>query len=623
MIRQFLLVLGLAFGSSAPVLATEYELNCGGAQEGVQTVGPTDSVIVARVVFVGFYNQPSRQNEPTWADTLTTNLKNYIWAMSRGHQRFSLNVVRRLDDSTKVWIAKHTASVYGGAGGSLNTEIMQTIDSTYVAALSTNIWSGVEMVFMIHHNCAFTDCNVGGYGGLGLTGSINAFTGTGTTQHLNDGLPVNHAGNRTFAEQVAGHEYGHLLGFSHSPHTNTAESNYVNMGWYDIMRANTGYGASERGVVPYHVQWLVQAGWLSKTTLSSDVVGLRVKDVRGADGVVYEVTIPGSNQKYLFENHQQTNFDAKYDGAGLLIWHYLPSLAWDLECAGGKFTGGSPDPASGADDLESNRWNKGSAGDFYDGTPATFAGSTNPNACLYSSNSYSAAQTGASSFALENIHLDGSDILVDVFVDPKQYVSYPNGGEAIASGDSLVVTWDRRQYANIGQVDVALSTNGGSSFTTVASSQPNTGSFAFVPTSLSAQCRVRVTSYDSLTSAADASDGNFTLAVVSQSSLAYNGVQVQVDSFTVNVTWNTLVATQSGGDEVRFFRTQTGGTPISPSAVTYTTAQGGLAHTAACMMTPCDTNKWWYEVKSTNKGVTQWSARTGTTCFKVNACIEP
>lgn len=280
-----------------PVRGAADEPMCGGTDEGVQSVGTTDSVIVARLLFVGFPGGGVRQNEPTWADTLVADLKAYIWAMSRGHPRFNLTVMRRLDDTSKSWISKHQQSYYTATtGGLLNTEIMQSVDSVYAANSQSSIWSGVEMVWVIHSNCVFSNCGIGGWGGLSLTGTVPSFSGTGTHQHLNDGLPINHAGNRTFAAQVAGHEYGHLLQFQHSPHTNTAESNYVNLGWYDVMRANTGYGASERGVLPYHVIHLNQANWLTITTVASDVLGLRIKDMRAQDGVVYKVTVPGSSQ---------------------------------------------------------------------------------------------------------------------------------------------------------------------------------------------------------------------------------------------------------------------------------------------------------------------------------------
>jgi hypothetical protein len=675
--RRLALLIALCFALGLAVASAEDECYYPGflSPEGVHTMAHRD-VVDARVVFVYFPPPTVEQADsllPAWGDSALGECRSFIRAMSRGQQDLRIKTAKRLGaDSIYAWRADSVATQYQSSSKGwerLNKQIMLKVHNAYRnAAVDTLYWGPINQVFILPYEKT-SPASWGGIASLsnnGTTVSVPGFQEAlsgddkrGVTQRLNrwDNFTVN------FNDRVPAclaHEYGHILfqnggewapnghsplsgnpPYGTSPQCGNPWSEYINMGKYDMMRGISGTDKAwiYFGLAPYHPVWLVKPDlyysnvtWVPQVVLTADVRGLHVPQIRGTNATVYRINTSIGDQYFQFANFQGTassRFDAKLGGTGLLVWHIVSGAAWDLESARGKKPGVG---VAGLDSLEANWCYLGDPKDFFsDSTSAggqNFSITTNPNTNLYyMSNPYIYPQDVRTSIALENIRRDptpgSTDMLVDAFVDSKQYVSSPNGGEAAAAGDSLAVTWDERPYANIYKVDVALSTNGGSSFTTLASDQPNTGSYAFVPSSVSTQCRIRVTSYDSLTSAVDASDANFTLAVVSQSSVAYNSVQVQVDSFTVNLTWNTLVATQSSGDQVRFYRTQTGGTPISPSAATYTTSQGGLAHTAACIITPCDSEKWWYEVKSTNKGVTHWSTRTATTCFKVNACIEP
>lgn len=88
-------------------------------------------------------------------------------------------------------------------------------------------------------------------------------------------------------------------------------------------------------------------------------------------------------------------------------------------------------------------------------------------------------------------------------------VSSPNGGEVWSNGTTRAITWS--SFGFPGNVAVELSTNGGTSFSTIIANIANDGTENWVvngtPTSLA---RIRVVSVDS-PSVADTSNGNFTI----------------------------------------------------------------------------------------------------------------
>lgn len=99
---------------------------------------------------------------------------------------------------------------------------------------------------------------------------------------------------------------------------------------------------------------------------------------------------------------------------------------------------------------------------------------------------------------------------------PTVTVTSPNGGESVNAGASQTVTWtatDAETPANQLTVSIALSTNGGGSFSTLATGEANDGSFTYtVPTPATTQARIRVTVRDGGSlEASDTSNANFTI----------------------------------------------------------------------------------------------------------------
>jgi len=105
-------------------------------------------------------------------------------------------------------------------------------------------------------------------------------------------------------------------------------------------------------------------------------------------------------------------------------------------------------------------------------------------------------------------------MIVDVYVTPKQYVTAPNGGETFAVGAPVSIQWQTRPYASIANVDVQISSNAGSTWTTLASAVANSGSYSWTPTATGSQYRARVVSHATDSNVgSDDSDANFTVTV--------------------------------------------------------------------------------------------------------------
>jgi len=94
-------------------------------------------------------------------------------------------------------------------------------------------------------------------------------------------------------------------------------------------------------------------------------------------------------------------------------------------------------------------------------------------------------------------------------VQPTITVTYPNGGETWTVGETRTVQWTSQ--GSVGNVNIDLSTNSGSTWTTLVSNTANDGSQTItVPNTPSSTCRIRVQEPDG--SPSDTSDNNFTIS---------------------------------------------------------------------------------------------------------------
>jgi hypothetical protein len=127
-------------------------------------------------------------------------------------------------------------------------------------------------------------------------------------------------------------------------------------------------------------------------------------------------------------------------------------------------------------------------------------------------------------------------------VTPGLRVTSPNGGESWAPGSAQSIAWTSAGVT-ISSVKIELSTNGGSTWSTVAASAPNTGVYSWtVPNSLSTTCLVRVGDTGS-SGLSDVSDAFFSIANAMPTTkitvVAPNGGEVWQALTTQNIVWAT------------------------------------------------------------------------------------
>lgn len=509
-------LVGLACAAGG-ALATGVE--CGtlrSALPAAATLSVDDTLVVARLVFVSFPDSPDH-HLPVWADSLARELEDFFATMSNGRRRIAARVVKRGDDSTRMWPASQPASHYAGVGGAgwwaVNAEVLAGI-----AAEQPGVWDGVEHVWAFHDQCAFacTDasspdqcedtCPWGGIAGLGVSSSqVPGLTAGGTTQRFLTRLPA--VRQHRVQAWFAAHEYGHrLANTQHSPGSDASGDAYVNYGRYDLMRSGQfGSPAREEGLTPYHPLHLAHWGWKPAWIIARDTVGVRLPDLLSPRGGIAIVAPPGASQSFVLVHHGgHTSYDAKYAGSGVLVWHVRPGdtggadRAWDLESAAGRGLAGASDPIDGRDPLEADVLGLGSAADFFTGGALVLSGATNPASRLYDDAGISNREVRRSGVSIENLRTDptSGDRLVDVYVTPSQALLAPLGGETVAVGDTVAVRWGVRASAEVASVDVLLSRDGGATWSPLASGRPNDGAFAWVADAPGQALRVRVASRD-------------------------------------------------------------------------------------------------------------------------------
>jgi len=98
---------------------------------------------------------------------------------------------------------------------------------------------------------------------------------------------------------------------------------------------------------------------------------------------------------------------------------------------------------------------------------------------------------------------------------PTVAVTAPNGGESWAAGSVHAITWTASDNIDVTSIDLSYSTDGGGSFTTIATGEADDGSYSWsVPNDPGTNVVVRVVAYDAAgNSANDVSDAAFTITV--------------------------------------------------------------------------------------------------------------
>ncbi len=96
---------------------------------------------------------------------------------------------------------------------------------------------------------------------------------------------------------------------------------------------------------------------------------------------------------------------------------------------------------------------------------------------------------------------------------PSVTVIYPNGGEFIETGDTVMVRWAATDGLGIDSVSIWFSEDNGAGYARIAGGEPNDSIFVWIaPSSISDSCLIMVRAYDpSLNEGFDASDGVFSV----------------------------------------------------------------------------------------------------------------
>jgi hypothetical protein len=135
---------------------------------------------------------------------------------------------------------------------------------------------------------------------------------------------------------------------------------------------------------------------------------------------------------------------------------------------------------------------------------------------------------------------------------PDISVIHPNGGEILEVGDTYEITWGAWDYNGVDSVSIYYSAKGGSSYDTVATGEPNDGSFEWtVPPSVTRRALVRIVAYDGfLNGSEDVSDSLFTITDRTDPAvavLAPNGGEVYYTGCEHAIAWS---ATDAAGVDV-------------------------------------------------------------------------
>lgn len=140
---------------------------------------------------------------------------------------------------------------------------------------------------------------------------------------------------------------------------------------------------------------------------------------------------------------------------------------------------------------------------------------------------------GVSLYGNRNNNIDDFTVRASAII-----VTSPNGGEVWLANSVHNIQWNSLDFT--GNVKIELSTDGGSGWSTVIASTPNTGNYSWtLPASVSSQCRIRISdAADGLPS--DVSDANFEIAPETEmlTITAPNGGQTWIINTEREITWS-------------------------------------------------------------------------------------
>ena len=132
--------------------------------------------------------------------------------------------------------------------------------------------------------------------------------------------------------------------------------------------------------------------------------------------------------------------------------------------------------------------------------------------------------------------VDESDATFTIAPSNDMTVVSPNGGEVLQGLGTHTITWTNLPSAS-GIYTLSYSTNGGASFTTIASNITGNSYVWTVPNAPSTNCIIRVSDY-STPCKFDLSDAAFTILGATPVLTSPNGGEILVPTCTYNITWD-------------------------------------------------------------------------------------
>ncbi|MFI5372708.1 MAG: Ig-like domain repeat protein, partial [Candidatus Eisenbacteria bacterium] len=286
------------------------------------------------------------------------------------------------------------------------------------------------------------------------------------------------------------------------------------------------------------------------------------------------------------------------DGTTALLG-FSVTLQLSSEFAPLTLTGGDPDVVLGSflttGGRATNLQLRDNGGGSYtvDGvTLGTDCGPTAQTGTLFTVRVRSTNPGGTGTVTLQSVRLrDCSNLPVavdagsaaSVTIDntaPSIAVTSPNGGETWVSGSTQDITWTASDGSGIAGVDLEYSTNGGSSWTSIATGQPNSPYAWTVPNTPSTNVLVRATAHDNNgNTATDASDASFTILSATTTTLAASPASPSVFGQEVTLTATVSPGAASGTVTFKDGLATLGSAPVaSGQAVLHTTTLAVGSH---------------------------------------------
>ena len=212
------------------------------------------------------------------------------------------------------------------------------------------------------------------------------------------------------------HEFGHELGL---PDLYDYDNSSEGIGNWGLMGSGSWANNGETPV--YLAAWSrYELEWIEPVVITDDITGLVLEPIEDG-GITYMLPIPGnwsgSDEYFLIENRQQMKYDQYMSGEGLLIWHIDDSQGGNSD-EDHKLV--DLEEADGNDDLD-HATNRGDEGDPYNS--GSFTKDSYPDSLAYNGTE--------SGWKIENIEMDGSNIIVDI-----SFLSKPH---AVADADEAVI----------------------------------------------------------------------------------------------------------------------------------------------------------------------------------------